>query len=312
MMPSNHEVYAEITDRILKALEGGVVPWERPWQGGAGPSNLVSRKPYRGMNVLILAMSGRQSPYWLTYRQAQALGGHVRQGERGTRIHFWKPLRVRGKDEGGADGGGADVEAGGKARQVLMAKTYTVFNVEQCEDIAAPEVPGDLVFEPIAEAERILTGIRPVPRVETGTAAYFHAREDYVAIPPKASFVSVEHYYSTLFHELTHWTGHKDRLARETLAQATRFGDSNYSKEELVAEMGSGFLGAMAGIDTAPVEKNRVAYLQNWLAALKNDKRLVISAAAQAQRAVDYLLAGGGPVETGVVAVAAETEKVVA
>ncbi|MHB8634551.1 MAG: ArdC family protein [Thermoplasmatota archaeon] len=288
-MTTNSGVYAEVTERVMRALEAGVVPWTKPWSGGQPPMNLVSRRPYRGVNVLILAMSGQSSPYWLTYRQATALGGHVRSGEHGTRIYFWKPLARSAPTSSEQDD-----EA---PRAALVAKAYTVFNASQCVDVDVPATgPEPVAFQPLARTERVLAAVEPTPTIRhAGDRAYFTPATDAITMPSPATFASPDHYYSTLFHELTHWTGHPSRLARPTLKDAARFGDAAYSKEELVAEMGSGFLGALTGIDSAPVQDNQAAYIASWLRALKDDQTLVVGAAAQAQKAVDFLTASGPP-----------------
>ena len=278
-------VYEEVTNRILKALERGVAPWVKPWTGTVGPTNLVSRRPYRGVNVLLLGLSSQATPFWLTYRQAEALGGHVKAGEHGTRIYFWKPLP---SNEAGTD---EDLQVATR-RQRLISRAFTVFNVDQCEGIEAPALAAPLDFKPVEAAEELLSGITPRPVIQTGgDQAYFKPSADLIMMPPKEGFASVEAYYSTLFHELVHWSGHQDRLARPTLARMSHFGDEQYSREELIAEMGAGFLCALTGIENTALERNRAAYIANWLQALQDDRKLVVSAAGHAQRAVDFLCA---------------------
>lgn len=290
-----HDVYEEVTQRMVVALEAGTIPWRRPWDAAAGqPRNLASLRAYSGINVLLLGLQGRQSPYWLTFRQAQALGGTVRQGEHGTRIIFWKPQTYTAKNEEGED----------EERQGLLTRTYTVFNVEQCDGLTVPATTQmrPARHEAVESVEAFVRAIKPAPRIlHGGSKAFFSPVRDVVQLPAPESFASYEDYAATRFHELTHWTGHPARLDRATIRDAGLFGDENYSKEELVAEMGSGFLCAQLGIANESTWQNSVAYVQSWLNALRNDRTLVVSAAQQAQKAVAYL-SGIGPASAVVAA----------
>ena len=285
------DVYQAVTTRIMDALQQGVVPWHKPWDARQGrPRNLVSGKPYRGMNVWILAGQGG-SPFWLTYRQAQQIGGHVKQGERGTMVIFWKV--VAKKAQAAAAGETAEEK---KPRGFAMARAYTVFNACQCElpehwreraEITDPELPE---ADKIQACEQIVAGMPKRPEiVHAGVRAFYRPGVDRVTMPEPARFETPERYYSTVFHELTHATGHTSRLWRPTLVDMVAFGDTNYSKEELVAEMGAAFLCGVAGIENRTVIDS-ASYIQSWLRALENDTKLLIGAAAQAQRAADYIL----------------------
>ena len=285
------DVYAAVTERILSALEQGVVPWHTPWDARQGrPRNLVTGRPYRGMNVWMLAGQGG-SPCWLTYRQAQQIGGHVKQGERGTLVMFWKWLDRKPQTE---DAGETTEET--QPRGVAMARAYTVFNAAQCElpeawreraEITTPELAEG---EKIQACEQIVAGMPQRPAiVHAGVRAFYRPSVDAVTMPAPARFEAPTRYYSTLFHELTHATGHPRRLHRETLRDMVAFGDTNYSKEELCAEMGAAYLCGVAGIENATVTAS-AAYIQGWLRTLQDDKRLLIQAAAQAQRAADFIL----------------------
>ncbi|HEX5033178.1 MAG TPA: zincin-like metallopeptidase domain-containing protein [bacterium] len=285
----SQKVYEIITERITQALEAGTVPWHKPWKvAGVADSNLISGKAYRGINVwLTMATTlekGFSSPYWVTFKQCQSLGGRVKKGEKGTPIIFWNFKEfVEESKEGGEP----------KVKKIPMARYYTVFNADQCEGIEAkipkPAWEGK-TFNPIAEAEKIVAGFQAKPTIkEGGSRACYSPSRDTVTMPPREAFDSPAEYYSTLFHELTHSTGHATRLAREGVIENHFFGDESYSKEELVAEMGAAFLSGMAGIENATVS-NSAAYIKHWLGALKNDKRLVITAAAQAQKAADLIL----------------------
>ncbi len=272
---SHASVYEIVTERILGELEKGEVPWRKPWRT-LSPVNLVSKKPYRGINVFLLAFAGYGSQYWLTYRQAQALGGNVRRGEHGTKIVFWK-CKTRERET--ADG---EVEE----RKSAFLRYYTVFNLEQTEGLRALlALPPAFPIEP---AEAIVAGMPNPPAFEQDFRAAYVPSKDTVTMPSRTAFPSQAEYYSTLFHELTHSTGHAKRLAREGFDKPQLVRQRSYSREELIAEMGSAMLCGVAGIEQSTVA-NSVAYLQSWTARLKGDSRLVVSAAAAAQKAADYI-----------------------
>ena len=291
-------VYDVITDRILEKLEAGTVPWHKPWKGGdAGmPRNLKSMRAYRGINVFLLSCAGYGSPHWLTFRQAAQLGGSVRKGEKGFPVVFWKWPEKAGDNPGRDD----RVQARGP-----LLRYYTVFNVAQSDGIDDPDA-GDVptrTFCPIEACERVVATMPDPPRRVFGEArAYYRPSEDLVNLPPAELFDSDEELYSTLFHELVHSTGHSKRLSRPSVTDAVLFGSHAYSKEELVAEMGAAFLCGHAGIETATLD-NSAAYIASWLDKLKNDKCLVVHAAAAAQKAADHIL--GRELAQSVVRVAA-------
>jgi antirestriction protein ArdC len=268
-------VYEIITSRIVEELEKGVVPWRKPWKTLA-PANLVSKKPYRGINVFLLALQGYGSQYWLTYRQAQALGGNIRKGEHGTKIVFWKFATF--------DTETADGEA--EERKSAFLRYYTVFNLEQTEGLKALlALPP---ASPIESAEDIVKGMPNPPGFERDFQAAYIPSRDTVTMPSRTSFNCQEEYYSTLFHELTHSTGHAKRLAREGFDRPQQFGSQSYSREELIAEMGSAMLCGVAGIEQSTLA-NSAAYLSTWINRLKADSKLIISAASAAQKAADYI-----------------------
>lgn len=281
------DAYQVITDRIIGLLEKGVVPWQKPWQGGElVPRNLASKREYRGVNVFLLHAMMYESPFWLTFNQAKELGGHVKKGERACPVVFWKWLDVD-----------AAQESSGK-KTVPFLRYYSVFNVGQCEDIPPDKIPslGERQHEhsPIAEAERIVAAMpkRPEIRHGGGRACYVPS-VDRVDMPKPESFVSEQNYYSVLFHELTHATGHESRLNRKGVGtpdgEWSAFGSTPYAREELVAEMGAAFLAGHAGIVERTIN-NSAAYVQSWLQRLKEDSRLIVQAAAQAQKAADFIL----------------------
>jgi antirestriction protein ArdC len=278
-------VYQVITSQIVKQLESGVAPWHKPWKvsGKNGlPRNLVSGREYRGINVWILLTSGYASPHWLTFRQARELDGHVRQGEVGFPVVYWKF-------------GTREVEDGDEIveKKSVLCRYYTVFNVEQCEGLRIQSVEPteiELQVQPIETCEQVFEAWLSKPTIRHGgDSASYSKVFDCVQMPERTSFDSVEEYYSTLFHELTHSTGHRSRLNRSSLTDSERFGDHNYSREELVAEMGAAFLCGITGIENRTID-NSAAYLANWLDALKNDARMVLIAASQAQKSADLIL----------------------
>ena len=283
------DVYAIVTEKIINLLEQGVVPWRRPWSGGGLPRNVVSKKPYRGINHFLLSASKYVRPYWLTMRQANELGGHIRKGEESTIIVFWK-VEDRGTETEPTN----ETEPDNQSRRRFVLRYYRVWNVEQCElsERALEKLPKveKHDYDPIEAVDRIVAEMPKAPAIEhVGSKAFYSSINDRVTMPPRNLFVSAEEYAATLLHELTHSSGHRKRLARESITEAAAFGSPVYSKEELVAEMGSAYLCAEAGISSAAIV-NQAAYVAGWLKKLHDDRRLVIQAAAQAQHAADYIL----------------------
>lgn len=280
------DLYADVSARILAELEKGAAPWVKPWRATPGmnhPHNARTNRPYSGCNIVLLwiatSANNWTSPRFLTFKQALDLGGHVRKGERGTRVYFVKQLRVRDRTEAeGSD------EA---QRTISMLREFTVFNVAQCDGLPAnitnpqplPPRHNDN-RDPAAEAFLNTTGaeIR-----EKGDRAVYYPGPDFIGMPSFASFKDADHYYATNFHELGHWTGHKARLDRDMRG---RFGDKHYAAEELVAELTSAFLCAEFSIDG---DLRHAGYIASWIDLLKKDPRAFMTAASKAQAAADYL-----------------------
>lgn len=279
------DLYSEITRQITDMLQKGVVPWRSPilGQGKVGfPKNLDSKKPYRGVNVFILAFTafahGYGSSYWLTFKQANAAGGSVKKGEKSSMVVFWKRFEVEDKDTG-------------EKKQIPVMRYYRVFNVEQCEGIHSPDAATftPMPFTPIEAAEHLVEGYTDGPVIEHGgTQAFYRPSTDIVKIPEAGRFSSNEEYYATLLHELSHSTGAKKRLNRELDKNLKPFGSADYGKEELIAEMSAAFLCGHAGINPAVVQ-NQAAYISGWLGRLKQDSKLIVHAAAAGQRAADWI-----------------------
>ena len=282
-------VYEIITDKIINLLEREIVPWRRPWSAAGLPRNLVSGKTYRGINLFLLSATKYASPYWLTFKQANQLGGSVRKGEHGEVIVFWKVDGLAAS----ATGDDAEAEADQKRRPFVL-RYFRVWNLEQCD---LPQVVLDKLpkiethqHDPIEAAERSVHEMPNPPEIQyAGSKAFYSPLIDRITLPSPELFVSAQEFYATLHHECVHATGHHSRLNRESIMETATFGSPTYIGEELIAEMGAAFLCAEAGISPTVIN-NQAAYIQGWLAKLRADKRLVVIAAAQAQRATDYIL----------------------
>jgi antirestriction protein ArdC len=271
------DIYQTVTDKFLEKLEQGQIPWQKPWRTGL-PMNLVSKKAYTGINVLLLGMTKYVSPYWVSYKQAVELGGFVKKGEKAHMVVFWKFLKVDDKNNPGEE------------KKIPLLRYYLVFNVEQCEGLESKiPVVETLEFNPLEECEKIVDGYQGKPEIEFGGhSASYSPSIDRIRMPHKENFKSVEGYYSTLFHECVHSTGHSKRLNRDDVVKSDGFGNHGYSKEELTAEIGAAMLSSMGGIEST--FDNSTAYLQSWLKSLQNDKKMIIYAAARSQKAVDHIL----------------------
>ena len=279
-----------ITNRIIKAIEAGdVLPWSKPWNTATlngkkimGAANAATGNQYHGINQVLLSLVPFESPLFLTYKQAQELGGYVRKGETGLPVVKYGTYEHKTRKD-----------SKGNPEKVGYLRYYTVFNVSQCDNLPAEKLPTVEKmehFDPIAEAEAIISGYPNPPKIKhEGGRAFYRMTIDSVTIPERESFKSVPEYYSTIFHELAHSTGHCDRLNRKEVVETNGFGSRAYSKEELTAELTSCFLCSYTGIESTI--DNSTAYVQSWLKALKNDPNLIISAAGKAQKAFDHILA---------------------
>ena len=271
-----------VTDRIIAALDNGIIPWRKEWTASnALPSNYITKKPYRGINTWMLLCSEFPSNEWMTYKQAQSIGAQVRKGEKGSPVVFWKFDNVK-----------ID-KATGDEKAWAFAKQYTVFNVAQIDGLPA-SLPFDApVFHPLEAADALVSiylasASAPQFAHDGGNKAFYSPTYDKVSMPARESFHNSEGYYSTLFHEFAHSTGHASRLDRFTDTNM-QFKSESYSKEELIAEFAAAFLCAESAITNAESETNSVAYIQGWLKALKNDKTMAMQAAQRAQKAADYI-----------------------
>lgn len=274
---SKLDVYELITNRIIAQLEQGVVPWRTPWTQAGMPKNLISNRLYRGINIWLLASLDYRQNLFLSYKQVKSLGGSIIRGQKACPVVFWNWKEK--KDEKTTE-----------IKKIGILRYYMVFNIEQCEGITVGNPTEIEEPTPLPSCEEIIEGYATCPPIEhRGSEAYYHRINDKITMPEMRSFIDPDHYYSTLFHEMVHSTGHPNRLNRKELTEPTKFGSEQYSQEELVAEMGASFLTSLAGIGEKPFD-NHVAYIQNWLQVLENDNRCVIYASGKAQRAVDYIL----------------------
>lgn len=273
------DIYQTVTDNIIAALEVGVKPWSCPWQRVPGmsglPCNFATGISYSGMNIMLLWCSASKQGFgdsrWMTYKQAQAVGGQVRKGEHGTTAIFYTTLEKE-NEYGGID-------------QIPMLKTFTVFNVQQIDGLplTTETVSPEATFDPLPKAENLFQK-SGANIIEKGQNAFFRPSTDEVWLPERYLFSDAANFYATGLHELVHWSGGKSRLNREIKG---KFGSEDYAYEELIAELGSAFLMADLGILG---EVQHESYIASWLKALKNDKRYIFKAASAASKAHCYLM----------------------
>lgn len=289
-VPIKRDHRQEVTDSIVKMLEEGVAPWQKPWEANALPFNPTTDKAYRGGNAVHLLATaiqrGYEDPRWMTYKHAAQNGYQVRQGEKGTHIEFWEVKeKADSKGHDSADSAEKDQK---EAERRLIHRVYTVFNARQIEGIPKYQAKERTAFEAAQSGERILSSSGARIAHDQHYKAFYRRATDSIHLPPKDSFADAPGYYGTALHELAHWTGHPTRLNRSTLTEAYRFGDTNYAKEELRAELASMFLAAELGVPHDPA--NHAAYVGSWIKALKDDKNEIFRAAHDASAAADFVL----------------------
>lgn len=272
-------LYQAVTDSILAALTNGTVPWRKPWSSkSALPTNAISKRTYRGVNVFLLGLAPYTDHRWMTLKQANELGGKVKRNERATFVVFWKQWDVP-QDDSDAN-----------RKTIPLLRRYWLFNAEQCEGLNISSLEDQPKLNRIHHAELAVTSMPSPPEIrECGNSAFYRPFNDLVQIPKLSSFDCPDSYYATLFHELGHATGHPSRLARPGVADQVEFGSEHYSREELVAELCSAFCCATLSLDNSLLGI-AASYIQGWMEVLKGDPKAVVIAAAQAQRAADYIL----------------------
>ena len=298
-MKTKTDIYAQVTNAIIAELENGIIPWQKPWQNGtvAGCISHTSGKPYSLLNQMLL---GWRAGEWLTYGQIQAEGGRVKQGEKSSMVVFWSFVEKVVKTEKIEEHDDAGEVVGTETRDCIkrypILKSYAVFHIDQTEGIKPKYNNTATTFEHDAceVADQIIAdyvnreGLKL--EIKNTNRACYSPFFDKVEVPEMKQYKIREEYYSTLFHELMHSTGHERRLNRDTLTKLAAFGSETYSKEELVAEMGAAFLCNAIEISCEKAFKNSAAYIQGWLHALKDDKHLIVSAASKAEAAANYIL----------------------
>ena len=273
------DIYAEVTSRIMQQMENGVIPWRKPWIASGAAVSHATGKAYSLLNQMLLGRPGE----YATYAQIQKAGGYVKKGEKASMVVFWKWIQQEDEETG-------------EVKEIPFLRYYNVFHIDQCEGLTARHtktlstIPVD--HSDTAAAEEVIyeyLGREGVHMAhEQGDRAYYRPATDTVVLPIRKQFMSTAEYFSTAFHELVHSTGHKSRLDR--LDHVAAFGSEDYSKEELIAEIGAAALVNHTGLETPDSFRNNAAYVQNWLQVLKDDKRFIVSAAGKAEKAVNLIL----------------------
>lgn len=280
MANEKFNIYEEITNRIIEQLEDGIIPWHKPWSGVvSGAYNRVSKKPYSLLNQMLLKHDGE----YATYKQWKDLGGTVRKGEKSEIVVFWKILNVEETKDGKVE-----------KKSIPLLKYINVFHVSQVDGVEPKEIKA-VEHKPIEEAEKIKNEYAKrenlLIKEVLSDRAFYSPVKDFIQVPCKEQYEDILEFYSTSFHEMVHSTGHKNRLKRlDCTMKFASFGSEDYSKEELIAEIGSAFLMNHIGIESTKTFKNSTAYIQSWLRVLKNDNRFIVSASSKAEKAVKYIL----------------------
>lgn len=280
------DAYQIITDRIIAKMEGGSIPWQKPWHSYGSPRNYATGHVYTGINALLLHFLSDGLPFFLTYKQAKKLGGYIKAGAKGFPVIYYAVVEKQKEN--------------GETEERPFVNYSTLFNVSDLAgvDVVLPEGVA-AQHEPLAAAEALVTSWAGRPRItHMDQRAYYVPSTDYVNMPALSSFVSAELYYKVLFHELTHATGHTCRLDRADLMDMENKGAAGYAREELTAEIGAAFLCGAAGISPAATDDNAAAYLQFWLGKLKGDKTLLVKAASHAKKAANLILGVPANAET--------------
>jgi antirestriction protein ArdC len=272
----NKKSYEIITEKILEKLEQGLIPWQQPFKNGK-PKNFISKKAYSGINFFMLSMQYSNCPYFATFKQIQDIGGKIKKGAKGTPIIFWKKLDNENS-------------VGEDSKNIFVLKQYTVFNLEQTENVEFEIDTNEPNFNPIENCENIYKNMPNAPKLKhEKNQPFYSPSDDFVNMSKPENFLSNDKYYATLFHELIHSTGHISRLNRENLVKKNRFGSRAYGLEELTAEMGAAFLCAETGISSENID-NSIAYIQSWIQTIKEKPSILFQSASEAQKASDFIL----------------------
>jgi antirestriction protein ArdC len=299
-----NDPYQAITNKIIEAMQQGIIPWQRPWSGGNGVGYVShsTGRSYSFLNAMLLMIAGKEPGEFITFKQCKEAGGHVKKGAKSTTIYFWKRLHfVEDKKD---ENGNTILDENGDPEKIeknpICLKGYQVFALSDTEGVnpkyvTSPEDSDDTAPDPVKAAEDIVNAYyqepgAPALKVVPSDRAFYSPTSDSVTVPERKQYKEIAEYYSTLFHETIHSTGHKSRLDRFKTGAAAAFGSNDYSREELVAEIGSAYLVNRSGIDCQKAFNNSVAYLQGWIRHLADKPREFATAAAQAEKAAKYIL----------------------
>lgn len=264
----SRNIKQEVTEKILGLLKEGTIPWVRPWVGGYAPRNFVTKRPYRGVNSLLLSC-GVDSEF-LTFKQCSDLGGSVKKGERSQIIVFWTMIKKKDDPD---------------ARPIPFLRYFNVFGVSQCEGLPEGAIEEGEAFEEFHDIDETLAALPDLNIAHGGAGAFYMVGSDTVTMPLRESFKGQALYYGTLAHEVAHWTGDKKRLGRDMTGS---FGSRQYAKEELIADIASAQFLMEHGMQ--PVIENTAAYCQSWMEVLGNDDNMILSAAGASSKAVDFMM----------------------
>ena len=282
------DVYQIVTDQIIEKLSAGTIPWKQPWTHTA-PCNYATKKPYRGINTLLLGMLGLKNPYFLTYKQAQQLGGQVKKGAKSHLVVFWQFRKFDAHQNKWSS-----AEEAGPGQIIPFLKYYRVFAIQDVHglDYRAEQTSSlneDTTLQDIERGHQLLEQFPKLTLKTNFDRASYSPGLDMIRMPSMHNFHSISGYFQVLYHELTHASGHPERLNRDGVAGAIQFGNGDYSKEELIAELGSCFLMNKIGFISENILENSASYIQHWLEVLQNDKKFLLEAAGKAQQAVDFI-----------------------
>jgi antirestriction protein ArdC len=291
MKNEKFDIYKMITDKILSDIQNnGKLTWVKEWKTKRGllPMNAVSKKPYEGINLFLLSLSHYSSPYYLSFKQVEELGGNVKKGEKATQVVFWKLNQYTKQNEQGET----------ETKNVPLLRYYNVFNLEQCENVTIKEKPAPEITynenEIIENAENLIAEYITREKINTRIIeqdrAFYRPSTDEITMPLFSQFSSGNAFYSTYFHEIGHSTGHEKRLNRKEVVGTINFGSCDYGTEELVAELTAAFLCAETGINNETTERNNSAYIKNWYNAIKADPKMFVMASARANKATKFVL----------------------
>lgn len=284
-----NEKYKELQEKIIKSIEdNNCLAWRKVWKSGK-PQNFITKKDYRGFNYLSLMLSDQNiSKYWITEKQIKEKNGKLKEGATAENIIYCVTIFKNGNEYIDFQTFNKLYKEGNKnIYKYFINKLSQVYNLGYVEGIKTDEE--NITFNPIEEAEKIINGYKDKPEmIEAGDRAYYQPLRDLITLPPKGHFIDKESFYSVYFHELIHSTGHQKRLYREGIISLAEFGSVTYSREELVAEMGSAFLSSDCNISDKTIS-NQTSYVKGWLKALKEDPYMIQIASRQAEQAISYI-----------------------